>query len=98
MKEICQNSDQCIGTLQVLHSSCCEQGGVRIEYRLYQAELGALCYIMEIALDGDRKCVVLDADRAHALQICEKLAKAAVTPCTVRDILKEMEDVERKIP
>ena len=98
MMGICQNPEQRIGTLQVLHSSCCEQGGVRIEYRLYRAELCAPCYIMEIALGDDRKCVVLDADRERAVQICEKFARAAVTPCTVRDILKEMEELERKIP
>ena len=92
MMGICQNPDRRIGTLQVLQSSFCEQEGVRIEYRLYQAELCAPCYIMEIILDAECECVVLGAKREHALQVFRKLAEAAVTPCTVRDILKEMEE------
>jgi hypothetical protein len=90
MKGICQNPAHSISTLRVLQSTRSEQQDVCIEYRLYQAELSAPSYIMEVILDKQRKCVVLDMDRPHAEQICQFFAKAAVTPCTVCDVLREI--------
>lgn len=59
--------------------------------RLYQTHAHLLCFSVEIELKGERARVFLGEGFARAARIFEMLAAGGVTPCTLYDIVADME-------
>ena len=59
--------------------------------RLYQTHPYPLCFSVEVELEGEKASAFLGVGFARAARIFEMLTEGAVTPCTLCDIVDDLE-------
>ena len=76
--------------LRTLQIDAKEEGTLLLHYRLCVFDFATPQYYAEVALDTERCAVCLGEERAVATRIYAQLLQGGVTPCTLRDVVRDL--------